>query len=183
MGRGKDFENELTNKLDRAVGNHVNVYPVGYSGSHATSAEDILVTDASTGLNYALEVKNYTTKERCYIEPDQLEALVDRNNGQTVCALVMKFSRREALVVRYFDELTGGQMQVDGAEAYNDASVAEKFAALIPDAFRPKVTDSGNLRLVKPDTDDWPSATSGVSDEDAVLSGLGITTQKSVEVA
>lgn len=182
MGRGKDYENELTTALDRSTDEAVNVYPVGYSGSHAETAEDILIADARTGMNYALEVKNYTTKDYCYFDPEKLEALVARNNGQTVCAIVMKFSRREPLVLRYFDELT--EQQVDGATDYNDMSVAEKLAVLAPPVFDPRVTDSGKLALTKPDADDdWPTARGGVDDVDAILSGLGIKTEDSLEVA
>jgi Holliday junction resolvase len=176
MGKGKQYENTLTNEIDRATNDTVNVYPVGYSGSHATTAEDILVTDASTGLNYALEVKKIAS-DYCYIDAEQLEALVARDNGHTVSALVISFSHREPIVTRYYDSVSG----VDGAESYNDKSVLEKFATLLPDCTDARITDSNKLAISKPSTDDWPSAQSGSDDVDAICSGLGIVTEKSIK--
>lgn len=174
MGKGKDYENELVNKIDRATGRAINVYPVGYSGSHATTAEDLLVTDASTGMNHAIELKKRAS-EYCYFPEEEIEALVNRQNANTSVYLVVSFSNREVLVVRYFDS-------VSNEPEYNDLSAVEKFQVLIPDAFDPRVTDSGKLAISKPSLDDWPSARGGSDDEDAILSGLGVNTENSVSI-
>jgi hypothetical protein len=61
-------------------------------------------------------------------------------------------------------------------------SPVEKMAAVTPDAFDAHVTDGGNLALQKPDSDNWPSAKAGESDEVAILRDLGITNEKSTHV-
>lgn len=175
----KQYENDMAKQIHRATPSHVRAYRCGYSGSNAMPQPDVLVTDVME--NHGLEIKGPIQSDTVYVDADDIEQLRECQNSHTAVYLVVKFSRREPVVVRYFEELTA--QQHPEADKFNDMSPAEKFAVLAPDAFNPRVTDSGTLALDKPDTDDWPSASAGSSDVDAILSGLGIKTEKSVEVA
>lgn len=178
MGKGRDFEDRIVNGVNRKTADVIQAYPIGFSGGHATTDGDVLVTDANGGVNHLAELKNISS-DYCYVETEQLEGLVSRENACTYVYLVVKFSRREPLVMRYFDEIT---VDAEEAETYNEASIVQKFAYRAPSCFDASVTDSGKLSLKKPDTDDWPSASAGSSDTDAIISGLGIPTEDSISV-
>jgi Holliday junction resolvase len=174
---GHQYENDMAKEMYRRTGDEVRTYRCGYSGNNAMPQPDVLVT--TTYDNYALELKT-SQSDRCYIEEDDIEQLIECQTAYTRVALVVKFPRREPLVVQYFKKLTDDQHP--DADEYNALSAAEKFAVLIPDAFDPRVTDSGKLALTKPDTAVWPSASEGSDDPEAILSGLGVPTEKSVQV-
>jgi Holliday junction resolvase len=173
----KQWENDKAKEMHRRTGPEIRVYTCGYSGNNAMPQPDVLVTDVTT--NHAMELKGPIQSDRVYIEDEDIEQLLDCENANTAIYLVVKFSRREPLVVRYFDNLT--TQQHPEADEYNSLSAVEKFRVLIPSCFNPRVTDSGTLALDKPSTSKWPSASAGSDDADAILSGLGITTDKSVE--
>jgi Holliday junction resolvase len=173
------YEHQQANEMYRATANDVKCYPCGYSGSNAIPQPDILLTHGTE--NYAIEAKGPIQSDQCRIEQDDIEQLLDCRGPFTEVVLVVKFSRREPLVVRFFEKLRGGQRDVFDGD-YDTLTPAKKFAALTPTAFNPHVTDSGALVLDKPSTDRWPSATSGVEDHHAILSGLGVASEKSVSV-
>lgn len=168
------WENLKAKEIYRKTGPEIRTYRCGYSGSNAMPQPDVLLTTPTN--NYAIEMKGPIATDYCSVEEDDIDQLVECTNSYTTAALVIKFQRREALVVRFFDKASG-------IDEYDDLSPAEKFAALIPQEFDPRVTDSGTLRVTKPDTDEWPSATAGSDDVDAILSGLGIPTDDSVVIA
>jgi Holliday junction resolvase len=172
------YENDMAKEMHRATGDDVRTYRCGYSGNNAMPQPDVLV--ATTYDNYALELKGPIQSDRCYVDEDDIEQLIECQNAYTRAVLVIKFPRREPLVVQFFQKLTDEQHPE--ADEYNALSAAEKFAVLIPDAFDPRVTDSGKLAVSKPDTAVWPSASAGSADVDAILSGLGVPTEKSVQV-
>lgn len=171
----KQWENEKAKEIHRQTGTDVRTYRCGYSGSNAMPQPDVLITTPTN--NYAVEMKGPIAGEYCSVDEDDIEQIVECTNSYTTAALVIKFQNRETLVVRFFDKASG-------IEAYDDLTPAEKFAALIPNEFDPRVTDSGTLRVTKPDLDSgWPSAQAGSGDVDAILSGLGIPTGDSVVIA
>lgn len=176
----KQYENDIAKQIHRGTDGHIRAYRCGYSGSNAMPQPDVLVTTGT--VNYAMEIKGPIQSGHCYVDEEDLEQLEDCENGYTAAVLVVKFQNREPMVVRYFGDLTNAQSVVKGAKEYEDMSVAERMAALTPNAFDPSVTDSGTLSLTKPDTDDWPSARAGSDDVDAILSGVGVPTDESVEV-
>lgn len=175
-----DYENDIAKKVHRGTRSAIRAYRCGYSGNGAAPQPDVLLTTPTE--NYAVELKGPIQSDRVYVDDEDIDQLVDCTNTYTAAALVVKFSHREPVVVRYFPKLSGDQMVAEGAKAYNEAEPAEKLARLVPDAFNARITESGSLALDKPTTDEWPSATAGASDVDAILSGLGIATESSVEV-
>lgn len=171
----KQWENEKAKEIHRQTGTDIRTYRCGYSGNNAMPQPDVLITTPMN--NYAVEMKGPIAGEYCRVQTDDIDQLIECTNSYTTAALVVKFQNRETLVVRFFDKASG-------IEAYDDLSDAEKFAALIPNEFDPRVSDAGTLMLTKPDLDsDWPSATAGSNDVDAILSGLGIPTDDSVVIA
>lgn len=177
-----DWENEKAIEIVDATDDSIRVHRCGYSGNNAFPQPDLLITAPMQ--NYGLELKGPIQSEYCYIEEDDIEQLVEYENAHTSVWLVVKFSRREPLVVRYWDELTTSQADAASVpDDFDEQSPAEKLATLVPDCFDPRVTDSGALALTKPPTDEWPSATKGSSDVDAILSGIGVVTEKSRSVS
>ena len=174
------YENTIAKRIHRQTPSHIRAYRCGYSGNNAMPQPDILVTTPSQ--NHGVELKGPIQSERVYIDDEDLEQLYECQNAYTSVYLGIKFQRREPLVVRYFEKLTGGQQSVDGADEYNEMDIPDQFATLIPSAFNPRVTDADTLALDKPSTDDWPSATKGSDDVDALLSGMGVVTPDSIEV-
>lgn len=175
------WENKIAKEIHRTTPSRIRAYRCGYSGNNAMPQPDILVTEGH--INHGAELKGPIQSDRLYIDEEDIEQLVACQTGYTAVYLVVKFSHREPCVVQYFEELTGTQSSVGGAADYNDMTPVEKFATLVPEAFDPSVTDSNALALSKPSTDDWPSAQAGSDDVDAIMSGMGVVTEKSVEVA
>lgn len=175
------WEHTISNGIEEETGDEYKSYRCGYSGNSKHPQPDVHV--AGPMQNYDMELKGPIKRDVCYVEEDDIDQLVECQNAQTAVYLVIKFQRREPLVVRYWEDLTTDQTSVAGLpDDYEDLSKAEKFAAVIPGAFDPRVTDSGTLALSKPSTDDWPSAKAGSDDVDAIISGVGIVTESSVEV-
>jgi Holliday junction resolvase len=170
----KQYENDMAKEMHRATDDSVRAVRAGFSGSNAMPQPDVLVT-TPTG-NYGLELKGPIQSDTVRITEDDLEQLLEFANGYTRVGLVVKFSRREPLVVMHIPH-------VSGIEGWEDMSAAEQFQKLIPSAIPSRVSDeSGALLIDKPGTDDWPSAQAGSADHDAILSGLGIPTDKSIEI-
>jgi len=165
----KGYEHTIANGIHDATDDTVRAYRVGFSGSSNKPNPDVLVTTPRD--NHAIEVKR-TSKDRFYVESDDIEQLAACENSYTLPWLVVKFTHREPVTIRYFSEATG----VDG---WTQMSPAERVSKVTPDAFDSSVTDGGNLRLNRPTTDEWASSQSGVTDEVAVLRDIGITNESS----
>jgi Holliday junction resolvase len=174
----KQWENDMAKEIYRATDDHIKTYTCGYSGNNAFPQPDILITDVS--MNHGAELKGPIQSDVCYVDENDIEQLLDCQNSNTAVYLVVKFSRREPIVMRYFEKLTGKQHR--NADEYNDMSPAEKFAVLAPNCTNARVTSAGTLALDKPSTDDWPSATEGSEDHVAIMSGIGLVTDDSVAV-
>jgi Holliday junction resolvase len=170
----KDWENTVANEMHRSTDDWLRPYRCGYSGNSAIPQPDVLLTDATDGTNYALELKGPIKSERLYIEAEDIQQLVDCTNATTVAYFVVKFQNRRPVVIRYAES-------VFGVEDFDEKSDAEKLAYICPAAFDPHVTDSGNLRLDKPSLDDWPSATASADAHLCIMSDLGIVNENSVE--
>lgn len=169
----KQYENDIAKAIFRNTGGEIRAYRCGYSGSNAMPQPDVLVTLPAQ--NVGMELKGPLKKDVIYVEQDDLEQLIECMNADTVVALVVKFQNRKPLVVRYYDAVVG-------REEWDDISDLEKWEALVPEAFDPKLTDEGNLRIRKPDTDEWPSARASEDDYMEICGELGIPTTKSTEI-
>lgn len=165
------WEHDIANGIYDCTGPDVRAYPCGYSGSNAMPQPDLLVTEPAQV--YAIEAKGPIQSDHCYVEEEDVHQLVACENSYTSVHLAVKFRRREPLVLRYFGEVRGRGTEVV-PDDYDEKSPAEKFAWLTPEPFDGRVTADGRLALTKPDTDDWPSAKTGLDDVEAVASGLGL---------
>lgn len=161
----KKWENTIANEMYSVTEGAVRTYRCGHSGNSKHPQPDVLVT-TSHGTNHALELKGPILSPTLYINEEDLEQLVACQAAQTIPYLVVKFQNRRPLVVRYWSKVP----HIDG---YEDMSVVEKFAAIVPEEFDPKATRGGMLRIKKPDVEDWSSGY-GKKDAVAILESLGI---------
>lgn len=135
--KGRRFELNTCKELN-GLEEEIVAYPAGYSGNQYGPSPDILLTTPSGA--YALELKKVgldNGQRRTVIKEDELEMLEECSNSYTDSWIVIAISNRKTLAVP--------SMPIE--------SIEER----IPDAFNPSLTDGGNLRLSKPDTNDWPS--------------------------
>lgn len=163
------YENTLAKTVTDNTDRQTKAYRCGYSGNNAFPSPDILITRPTQC--YAVEVKGPIQSDRCYVDADELQQLVDCTNDYTTAHLAVKFSRRELVAARYFPRISGSASHADD---WDDMSIVERFDAMFGDAFDTRVTDSETLSIGIPDTDAWPSATAGHDDWEALLSRLGI---------
>jgi len=165
------YEHRVANEVYENVSG-VKAYVAGYSGNSRIPQPDVLVTEP-TGTCHALELKNIAS-DRCYVEENDIRQLVACEGPSTAVYLLVKFSRRRPLVTRYFDDITGRD--------WKNKTPAEKFAAIIPDCFDPRVTESGSLALDRPSTERWDSATVSPPDWQVVAQSCGIRTDASTDI-
>lgn len=161
MGKGKDYENFLVNKLYWETSPGIYATRCAYSGSGALPQPDMLVVDNNWNQTHGLEVKkrdprrnkNGTYTPVDVLEPDDMEQLkwVNKNGVRTWVAV--KFTNRELLVFEY-----------DNGWIDN-----------IPECFEPRMVN-GKLKLRKPQTDEWPSAKAGRSDLEVLSEKLDLKT-------
>jgi Holliday junction resolvase len=165
----KDYEHQIANGIHDATDDSVRAYRIGFSGSSNKPNPDVLVTTPRD--NHALEVKR-TSQDTFYVEADDIQQLANCENSYTLPWLVVKFTHREPVTIRYFSEAAG-------VGDWEQLSVAERVSKVTPETFDSSVTDGGNLRLNRPSTDEWASSRGGVTDEVAVLRDIGIKNEES----
>lgn len=161
----KQYENDRAKEIYRQTPPSVRTYRCGYSGSNAMPQPDVLITTYNG--NKALELKGPIQSDRCYVDEDDLQQLVDCENANTEVYLVIKFPHYEPVVVKYYDHIVG-------EPEWNDKPVAEKFAAMFGKEFDARVTDSGSLSVRTPKDTDWTSTASGRDDTTTILDELGL---------
>jgi hypothetical protein len=110
---------------------------------------------------YAIEVKNYQSN-RMGIPAEDISQLDDAALPRMVTPVLhLKFSRRRPLILK-------------GNEAVEHPEIAH-------DAFDPRWNDSGDtVYLSKPNTEEWPSASSSPDDERVLAEALGLTLTEEV---
>jgi len=156
---GLSYEKDVAADVENNTPKSVRVvFGGGTSGNVRIPQPDLHITSGSLG---AVRVQNIeikrSTQDRFYIEAEDIEQLQETGNGYTDLFFMMKFTRREPLVWRI--------------EPSDDAA---DMVSRLPECFDPHVTKSGSLRLSKPSTSDWPSATAGRKDWDALCRETGI---------
>lgn len=150
---GLRYENKLANHVHEDTTDEVRVYPIGYSGNHAMPAPDILFTTGEKILGVEVKRSTISTGDYSYIlHSDDFEQMCALENENTDVGFAVKFTRRELYVLP------------DVSVPDDPSEYADRLAEEVYDCFEPHVTDSGNLRLTKPETDEWPSATRGMDD-------------------
>lgn len=175
---GRRYEHQLTNGIDEITPEEVWTSTVGYSGNSSGGGSDITITVDPKLLTrgetrqFCIEAKKRQgeagKRTICFdgsksgdTGVDEIEDLIDSTPpwGQSAC--VITFDRRRPLIVEPRKLLSDAGVEPYASEMtpysrYDDTEV-----------FAPRVTDSDSISLVKPETDDWPSATA--SDEDAIV--------------
>lgn len=170
----KDYENTIANELYRETPNHIKAYRCGYSGSNAIPQPDVLVTTADD-MNHALELKGPIASQYVSVDADDVAQVVDCGGPMTRSWVVVKFQNRRPVSIPYYANATG----VDG---WGEMTPAARLAKVAPAPFDGRVTDSGTLRLTKPDTDDWPSARASPEDHVCILAGIGVSNETSQQL-
>lgn len=134
------------------------VFGGGTSGNVRIPQPDLHITSGDIGTVKVdnVEIKR-STQDRFYIEAEDFEQLLETGNSYTNTFVMMKFTRREPLVFFILPH-----------------EEAADVVSRIPECFDPHVTKSGSLRLSKPSTENWPSATAGRVDWKALLDGCDI---------
>lgn len=168
----KQWENVVAREVYRNVSD-VKAYRCGFSGSNAMPQPDVLLTEPH-GDCHAIEAKGPLRDDTCYVPHDDVQQLIACEGPATAVYLLVKFSRRKPLVVRYYDDITGRD--------WDDKTAAEKFAVMIPECFDARVTDSETLALDKPPTERWDSATTSPPDWQVVAQSCGIRTEQSTDL-
>jgi Holliday junction resolvase len=186
----KAWEHTIANAIDDATSDEIRAYRIGFSGSSAKPNPDVLVKTPRD--DYEIELKR-SKNNRLYVDGEDLEQLVACENSYTTVWLVVKFNNREPVTIRYYGNMTGWTTSTEvsdqsddesstGNDDWNEMSIAERFAAITPECFDAHVTDGGNLRLDKPETDEWSSASAGLEDHMAILRDLGVKTENSITI-
>jgi len=166
------YEHTIANEVYENISG-VKAYVAGYSGNSRIPQPDVLLTQPH-GHCHAIESKGPLQSDRCYIDKDDIEQLIACEGASTAVYLLIKFSRRKPLVTRYYDDIT--------RRDWENKTPAEKFAAIIPDCFDARVTDSGALALDRPSTERWDSATVSPPDWQVVAESCGIRTDASTDI-
>lgn len=169
----KQYENRIAREIHDHTGSEIRTYRCGYSGNNAMPQPDMLVTMPAT--NLAIELKGPIQSDTIYIDGEDLEQLIACTNADTVAALVVKFQRRSPVTIRWYGSVVG-------REDWDDMEMLEKWEALVPEEFDAKVTDGGNLRLRKPDTDQWDSAKASEDDYVVICGDLGVPIDESTVI-
>lgn len=168
------YEHTVVNSIYNETPHYIKVYPCGFSGSNAIPQPDILVTEPH-GLNHAIELKK-SRSDYVYVDEEDIEQLIECEGPATPVYLVVKFTNRQPVVIRYYGDVT------NAPDGWDELSPTERFARLAPDAFDANVTDSGNLSLSRPSTEEWPSSRAGMDDAVAVVNGCGIDNEHSQDI-
>lgn len=160
--RGSNYDNEVANALQERTPDDVAAHSMRGSGNTTHPQPDVLVRRSHHDVALELKRSSVATGEYCYIDEEDLLQLAACRNEITHAYLGLKFTHRELVVVWV------------PQHADDPDKVVQSVAGAFPDPFDGHVTDGGNLRLTKPQTEAWPSATSGRDDVDVLADELNI---------
>jgi hypothetical protein len=154
---GSDLDNKIANAINEATTDKVAAHSMRGSGNTGYAEVDVIVR---TPLNdKAIESKRSSvgTGEYAYVlDEEDTRQLRAVSNDYTTTWVLMKFTNREPALFR----MPKGGVRVDR----------------IPSSFDPHTDESARyeLRLTKPETDDWPSAQAGRSLTEVLIEGLSL---------
>lgn len=158
---GKDYDNQIANELQRRTDDSVSVHSMRGSGNTVHPQPDVLIRRPHHDVALELKRTSVATGEDYYIVGEDLFQLAECRNDYTHSWLGVKFSRRELLM-----------LWVPGHVPSSRTPTALCEAA--PRALDSHVTEGDRLRLTKPETSQWPSATAGRDDIEVIADELGI---------
>jgi len=173
---GRKYEHTLVNTLTMVTPDEVWATTVGYSGNAKTDACDVIVsvdphlcTRFEDGL-YCIEAKKRRAESGKRFSAfsgsaddesglEEIERFIDGTPdwGQSIVAL--KVNRRKLFVLdaKRLLRILRGEESPEG-----------QYTVL-----QPRLTKSDNVSMVKPTTDEWPSATKAKADEYVLAEQLG----------
>lgn len=173
---GRRYEHDLVNRVDEITTDGVWVTTAGYSGNAESDDCDMVVTTdpMKTGRvnQYNVEAKKRNGKPGRRISNiftgskdgetglEELKRLTTSAPLWAVAVVVLKMNRRKVMVIPARDLLC--EVMEDVTVGDIDSRVEQLFAIT-----QPRTTGSDNISMIKPETDDWPSATKAA--EDAVV--------------
>lgn len=159
--RGLEKEHELAKDVFDITNGRIIPLRSGWSGNQAVPSPDLLIP--FDGTLRALELKT-TGKNKLTVTPEDIEDIqywtVNMTEVPTYPSLGVKFNRRQLYVARL-------------KRVSNPRICFERFVEECP--FEAWVTDGGNLKIPKPNTDDWNSmraVDSDTPDGDALIEAL-----------
>lgn len=175
-GKGKRFELKLKNDINDHTDKYVKAHRPDYSGSSKGEVADLMIVwqpknnvtkvHGSLGCVTYLEVKKRQAEEgkRCTVMSgsakgqngiEELRELVEESPPWSQPWVAIKFNQRELIMIPAADliyDLVNDHQQYHGA----------------------RLTPSGNISMIKPTLDEWPSSTAGLDDYAKILSAIGI---------
>jgi hypothetical protein len=170
-GKGKQFELDVKNAINEITPPRVKAHRPDFSGSSAGEVADVMVVWESERnkrfVDY-IELKkrgNVDEGNRKVVMSgssdgqsgvDELRELIDESPPWSRQWVGVKFPHRELIVLRASSLLE----HLDG-----DSGIYAHGA---------RSTRGHNISMVKPTLDEWPSSTSGRSDEQKILDVLGV---------
>lgn len=160
--RGSNYDNQISNQLQEATDEAVQVSSMRGSGNTKHPQPDVLVRRSHHDVALELKRSGVATGEYIYIDEEDLLQLAACRNEITHAHLGLKFTHRELVVVWV------------PQHANDDEKVVQSVADAFPDPFEAHVTDGGNLRLTKPQTGAWPSSQAGKGDVEAIADALSL---------
>jgi Holliday junction resolvase len=163
---GSNLDNTLATKLDGATTEYVRAIPWRGSGNTGQPAGDVVVTTPRPC--HVIESKRCswdTGDRRQLLQREDLRQLYECINTYTDVWVAWQMTRRQLCVV--------GPLS---AEIATDpvTSLAMSVQRMAPDPFDVTATASDHVMATKPDTDAWPSKTSGRSQTDVLIDELGL---------
>jgi len=163
--KGRAYEMDLCTELYERTGGTILPIPAGYSGNHNIPSADIVIDDGQKV--HAIELKKTSAdRKSLYYDPedterDDLNQLLEfaRDYPRTVCPYFgVRFDRRQLILAKFW------------LGAPNDMIALRSAVNTTPVDVR--LTAAGNISVHKPDTETWPSASSG-SDVEYILDTIG----------
>jgi len=177
MGKkGRRLEHELATSMNQ-VAPDIRAFTMGYSGnSSIEGAADVIVLKPNDQFTkvasaYFIEVKSYggDRGKRLTLQAsgddsftDQLNDLVDNTPSYGQAILAVKLARCELVLF----------MPQAFLEEAQDRAAGKDVESNHP--FAPRTTDTGNVSIRKPETDEWPTARSGRSNVEVICESLGV---------
>jgi hypothetical protein len=159
------------------VAEDVRAFTMGYSGnSSIEGAADVIVLTpndqfAKVASAYFIEAKSYSGErgKRITLQAsggdsftDQLEELVENTPEYAQPILALKLDHCELVLFMPQAFLEEAQDRADGKDVESNHP------------FVPRTTDTGNVSIRKPETDEWPTARSGRSNVEVICESLGV---------
>jgi len=169
---GRRYEHTLAQSLDESTWDNVWVTTAGYSGNSAVDACDLVVTVSpklatrSEEVQYNIEAKKRQgeagkrtivfggSSDETGVEEVERLIVGTPNWGRPLIAL--KWDHRQLFVTDARSVL----VECEDYEGEYEPVVRKSSLA----GMEPRITGSGSISMIKPDTTSWPSAQAGIED-------------------